>query len=343
MHLSSIHLRQYRSYDDVVFDFPADTTMIVGKNGTGKTNLLEAIYVLLTGRSFRDSDYDLTQHEKSWWTITGIVDGVEREIRYQDDRKQYRIGDTWYKRIPQSFALPVVLFEPDHLALIHGSPKKRRDYIDNLITQLSPQFRSVITRYDRILSQRNRLLKNKKVDEDQLFIWDMQLAAAASSVVSERRKIINIWNKNLSHEYTTIADKKNDISVVYYSSIDQDNYQQDIIKKLHQSRERDTLLGTTSVGTHRDDYEFFINDHSFVTTASRGEVRSLLLSLKHIETSTKEQYFNTAPLILLDDVLSEIDEVRQKHIVNNNQQSQIIITTVHTPKLHNHHIVKVNQ
>ena len=338
MHLSSIHLRQYRSYDDVVFDFPADTTMIVGKNGTGKTNLLEAIYVLLTGRSFRDSDYDLTQHEKSWWTITGIVDGVEREIRYQDDRKQYRIGDTWYKRIPQSFALPVVLFEPDHLALIHGSPKKRRDYIDNLITQLSPQFRSVITRYDRILSQRNRLLKNKTI-EDQLFIWDMQLAAAASSVVSERRKIINIWNKNLSHEYTTIADKKNDISVVYYSSIDQDNYQQDIIKKLHQSRERDRLLGITSVGVHRDDYEFFINNHSFITTASRGEVRSLVLGLKNIEMADKAHYFRQSPILLLDDVLSEIDDMRRDNIIQTNPTIQTIITTTHN--IDSHHTIVI--
>lgn len=339
MHLSSIHLRQYRSYDDVVFDFPADTTMIVGKNGTGKTNLLEAIYVLLTGRSFRDSDYDLTQHEKSWWTITGIVDGVEREIRYQDDRKQYRIGDTWYKRIPQSFALPVVLFEPDHLALIHGSPKKRRDYIDNLITQLSPQFRSVITRYDRILSQRNRLLKNKTIDEDELFIWDMQLATSANTIMVERQKIIALWNDKLSQEYSAIATTKSIIHTIYHSSVDQNNYHQDIIKRLHHSRDRDRLLGITSVGVHRDDYEFFINNHSFITTASRGEVRSLVLGLKNIEMADKAHYFRQSPILLLDDVLSEIDDMRRDNIIQTNPTIQTIITTTHN--IDSHHTIVI--
>ncbi len=326
MFLSSIHLRQYRSYTDAVFEFTPSVTMVTGANGAGKTNLLEAVYVLLTGSSFRDGDSDLLQHGATWWTLDGVVDGIEREVRY-DGAKSYRIGETWYKRLPKQFTMPVVLFEPDDLQLIHGSPRARRKYLDEWIMQTDRQYKSLIARYERIVAQRNKLLKSPRYDEDQLFIWDMQLAETATIIMQARRQVIDIWNNHLAEYYSAIAQTDTDITIQYHSKTPAENYYQHIIQQLHYYHERDRLIGSTSVGPHRDDYEFFIGGSSFITNASRGEVRSLLLSLKQLQRTQLEIIYHTAPLLLMDDVLSELDESRQKQLMAINDGQRILTST----------------
>lgn len=331
MVISNICLRQFRNYESKEFKLGDGTTIISGLNGTGKTNLLEAIHILLTGRSFRDSDDDLVQYNKTWWTVSGVIDGIEREVRFNGSSKSYRINEAWYKRLPKYFSLPVVLFEPDDLMLIHGSPKSRRHYLDERIVKTSPTYKKVLGKYDRVITQRNRLLKNMKYDEDQLFIWDMQLVELANNIVRERKMVIDGWNNALPSIYSHIAQKETIIKSVYHSKTPQRNYQQLLIRQLHESRERDKITGTTSIGPHRDDYEFYRDGRSFTTTASRGEIRSLMLCLKRYEVDELFVHYSRLPIILLDDVFSEIDEKRQHALFDLFDKNSIFITSTDYP------------
>ncbi len=332
MYLSKVHLKQFRSHADRVFSFDPGVTVISGPNGSGKTNILEAIYVLATGKSFRDSDEYLTQYTKNSWRVKGFVDDREREMRYTDNQRTFIDDGHNYKRFPVSGHLPVVLFEPDDLMLIHGSPQGRRRYIDMCITVLQPGYATVLRRYERTISQRNRLLKNSiKIDEDKLFVWDMLLTQQADVINRERLAYIAIWNQQLCEVYSQIAHKDSSLSVEYLSPIGtlSTNYKQALIHALKARYDRDIAVGATSVGPHRDDYRFLLNGKDFVTTASRGEVRSLVLALKQIEAIQMEQSTQSTPLLLLDDVFSELDTSRQEYLAKYYRNNQVIITTTH--------------
>lgn len=325
-------MRQFRSHSDKRFEFDSGITIISGPNGSGKTNILEAIYVLATSKSFRDNDEYLTQYDKEGWRIVGMVDGAQREMRYVDGVKSLTIDQKTYKRMPSLKRLPVVLFEPDDLMLIHGSPQHRRRYIDNCITAIQPSYASTLRRYDRIISQRNRLLKtSSSLDEDKLFVWDVLLTEQADIIARERQAYIEQWNNQLSEAYSLIANTPSDVSATYLSNPDtySKSYKQALINALKQRHERDLLVGSTSVGPHRDDYRFQLNSKDFITTASRGEVRSLVLALKQIEATQIEAKSQAPPLLLLDDVFSELDTKRQKYLALHYQKNQVIITTTH--------------
>lgn len=330
--MSEIHMRQFRSHGDKRFEFDSGITIISGPNGSGKTNILEAIYVLATSKSFRDNDEYLTQYDKEGWRIVGMVDGAQREMRYVDGIKSLTIDQKTYKRMPSLKRLPVVLFEPDDLMLIHGSPQHRRRYIDNCITAIQPSYASTLRRYDRIISQRNRLLKtSSSLDEDKLFVWDVLLTEQADKIARERQVYIEQWNNQLSEAYSLIANTPSDVSATYLSNPDtySKNYKQTLINALKLRHERDMVVGSTSVGPHRDDYLFKLNSKDFVTNASRGEVRSLVLALKQIEATQIEAKSQAPPLLLLDDVFSELDTKRQKYLALHYQKNQVIITTTH--------------
>lgn len=329
MHLSELHLHQFRSHHDVGFRFDSGVTMIVGQNGSGKTNLLEAVYVLASGSSFRDGDMYLAEYETDWWKIEGVVDGQPREVRYQNGVKQLRAGGKVLQRISPQARMPVVLFEPDDLRMIHGSPSGRRKYIDRVIAGTVYGYGATLRKYERILSQRNALLRSGATDHDTLFVLDIMLAEAAEKIVAARRDVIASWNLSLSEIYSHISSHETAVRADYISSVESQAYKQSFITRLKERLERDRLTGSTSVGPHRDDYEFYLNTKPFVTTASRGEVRSLLLALKYIETLVLDEKYATASLLLLDDVFSELDEVRQRLLSEYFCDHQVIITTTH--------------
>lgn len=326
MVIKKVHLRNFRNYEDRVFEFDPNITVITGPNGSGKTNILEAVYVLATGKSFRDNDPLLTRHGNDWWQVTGEIGGVAREVRFREGHKSYYMKENQYKRQPKQFAYPVVLFEPDHLQLIHGSPRSRRQFIDTTIAGLVPSYTTTLRTYERIIAQRNRLLKQPRVDADQLFIWDIQLAETAHLMFVQRQQVIDMWNTTLPEFYSHIAGNKTSIVVHYDSSAPAGTYKQSLIKRLHEHRERDTLLGTTSVGPHREDYSFDIDGSPFVSTGSRGEVRSLILAIVYANYEALRRHHNHQPLVLLDDVFSEFDEDRQKHLLSLFGDTPLIIT-----------------
>lgn len=329
MYLSKIALKQFRSYEDKSFSFDKSLTLITGNNGAGKTNLLEAVYVLLQGSSFRVNDRDMIRSDTAWWRIDGLIDGLPRQLRYQLDHrpaKQIVINET-PKRLMYGDRLPVVLFEPGDLQLVHGSPARRRDTIDTILSSLSQPYKTALGRYERALGQRNNALKQYgQSSDDLLFSWDVLLSEYGVTILQARYELVRKLNELLSAYYSQISGKTETVTVRYISSLPETVTSSQFIAGLHTKRQLDSLRGTTSIGPHRDDIEFFINTEPAKTSASRGEVRTLLLSLKIANAKLLHDTYDINPLILLDDVFSELDATRQSNLLSLTESNQVIIT-----------------
>lgn len=333
MKLSEITLRNFRSYTERQFVFSDDVTIITGRNGAGKTNLLEAIYLLFMGRSFRDADNDLIKHDENWFRVSGVVGDHHREIRYQPDqqvRKSIIVDDQPAKRFTYHHQLPVVLFEPDDMLMVHGSPSLRRGYLDDILVKTEPAYRTTLARYERALLQRNNLLKKGlalPALRDAVFVWDVALAEYGATIQAARTRLIEKLNRAISEIYSTIAAERHTVSLQYTAKVYGDN--QRLANSLAQNLESDRLRGTTTIGPHRDDVTFVLNGKPAKQTASRGEVRTLVLALKQFELRLLEVAFSKKPLFLLDDVLSELDRVRQTELLRQTHGIQKIITATH--------------
>lgn len=334
MVLSEVRLHQFRSHHEAVFQLDPAVTFIVGKNGAGKTNILEAIYILYAGKSFRDGDEDLIEFEHDWWRVEGVVDGITRDVRYQPAQqrsKQLHIDGANKGRLTYRQYLPVVLFEPDDLLMIHGSPSARRNYIDNCILSLLSSYRHTLAKYERSLLQRNNLLKNKQLSaaerKDNLFVWDVSLSELGAEIMKQRLSMIEKLNTGLSDTYSQIADTAQSLQLHYETKSHQPPSSSTLLQELHHSLAHDVLRGATTVGPHRDDIAFELNGVSAKTSASRGEIRSILLSLKTAEIDLYRDANGVIPLFLLDDVFSELDEGRQKRITSSKDVQTIITAT----------------
>ncbi len=332
MYLTELQLRQFRSHrnKDVVFD--PGITIITGPNGSGKTNILEAIYVLCAGKSFRDSDEHLGTYDTNWWKVTGQFGDQAREARYQDHHKSFVIDGKPQARLGQRSRLPVVLFEPDDLMMMHGAPSGRRKFIDRLCASLDTSYGSTLRRYERVVTQRNTLLRTSgALDRDALFVWDVMLAELAHSLTTGRLQVIEQWNQHLGSVYSQIAQRDCGVQVRYQTTISLNSYQHHLMQSLASHLERDRSTGSTSVGPHRDDIEFLLDGKSCATSASRGEIRSLVLALKQYEAVQLSDLYAFPPLILLDDVFSELDTTRQQQLLEFSS-SQMFITTTNSSR-----------
>jgi DNA replication and repair protein RecF len=329
--IKNLRVQHLRSHDTFMIEFSPEVTIITGANGSGKTSLLEAIYVSLQGSSFKGSDSDLLKKETTWWRIDiSFDDEVNRVVKFDPEkatsRKQFIIDDKTTARIPAKLKYPVVLFEPEDLRLLHGSPARRRQFIDRFISQLNPLYGPALRKYERSLKQRNNLLKNALISNDELFAWNISLAEHGSFIIEQRIAFIEKINQNLGTLYQEIAGTHDDVSI-HYSHTFVGDIKQKLLNELHTHLERDRYLGNTSVGPHRHDVAFEINTSSALTVASRGEVRTIVLALKFLEVAIIEQLIGKQPIILLDDVFSELDANRQQLLTSQLKGHQIIITS----------------
>lgn len=341
--VKTLHVRHIRSHVEYAIEFSPEVTIITGANGSGKTSLLEAVYVSLQGTSFRGTDGDLLQKESPWWKIDVILnDQQARTIKFDPEktigRKKFVIDSKTSARIPVKQKYPVVLFEPEDLRLLHGSPARRRQFIDRFISQLNPLYGPSLRKYERALKQRNNLLKHAYISDDQLFAWNIALAEHGAYVIEQRIAFIEQLNQNLAALYQDIAGTQDDVSI-HYSHTFVGDTKQKLLNELHAHLERDRYLGSTSVGPHRHDVIFQINNSPALSIASRGEARTIVLALKFLEVEIIEKLTDKAPVILLDDVFSELDANRQKLLTSQLKGHQIIITsaTSHAGK-HLHHV-----
>ena len=341
--VKTLHVKHIRSHTEYNIEFSPEVTIITGANGSGKTSLLEAVYLSLQGTSFRGSDKDMLQKESPWWKIDSILDDQQiRTIKFDPEkvtsRKQFVIDGKTTARIPAKLKHPVVLFDPEDLRLLHGSPARRRQFIDRFISQLNPLYGPSLRKYERALKQRNNLLKNSYVQDDQLFAWNIALAEHGAYIIEQRIAFTEQLNQNLSSLYQDIAGTHDDVSI-HYSHTFVGDIKQKLLNELHAHLERDRYLGSTSVGPHRHDVIFEINNSPALSVASRGEARTIVLALKFLEVDIIEQLTGKTPIVLLDDVFSELDATRQKLLTSQLKGHQIIITSATSHAgAHLHHV-----
>lgn len=337
MPVREVRLSNVRSYDLFSTEFDPGVTLILGRNGTGKTTLLEAVYFLLSGTSFRGRDRDMIAHDSTRADLLLIDDDdTERRASLQLDsydkiKKSFIFESKTAARLPAKARRPVVMFEPDELRYLSSSPERRRQFFDAFLARLYPEYRVVLNRYQRILLQRNELLKRReqieaKSWEDQLFTWDIKFSETAEHITELRRNFIVTANQHLSRIYSEIAKAKHVINLSYLSRISADNYRQKLLDNLHANRIADSYRGYTSIGPHRDDFGVYLDSHLAGEVASRGEMRSIMLALKLLEIELQKELTGQAPLILLDDVFSELDTTREQHLVRSLKGYQTIIT-----------------
>jgi DNA replication and repair protein RecF len=330
MIFTDIRLQNFRSYIDTSFELGQGVTIVVGPNAAGKTNLIEALMLVAAGTTYK-SEADAISQGKNWARIdVHTKDNDQRTVILKNNdglSKEYEVEQKKYKRLPYIKKQPVVLFEPNDLWLIHGDPSGRRKFIDEFLGQMEEGYKTSLNRYKKVLAQRNALLKNNPKDEKQFFVWNVRLAEQAAEVVKKRIELVTEINKNLSKIYCQIAKSDINIEVKYTSKTPLQNYSTNLLKNLEKSIQTDIARGFTGQGPHRDDLEFEIEGKQNASQSSRGETRSLILALKLIQLELFEQKLCVRPLLLLDDVFSELDGQRRKSLTNYLKKYQTIITT----------------
>ena len=237
------------------------------------------------------------------------------------------ISDKKNKRLPKKNKYPIILFLPSDLNLISHSPGRRRDYYDRIFSQFNEQYAVSLSKYEKALKQRNELLKEDNLSQDKLFSWNIMLSKYGTNIYKLRKQYINEINQQLTDVYRSIANNQDEINIIYKSDLknpSSDSY----LKQLEDNFTKDSYLGHTSFGIHRDDYIFYFNHKPADGSASRGETRSVILALKFTEANLLKQKNNQTPVILLDDVFSELDEARRKSLIKNFKNNQVIITSV---------------
>jgi DNA replication and repair protein RecF len=331
--LNNIRLQNFRSYTEESIDFGPGVNIIVGPNASGKTNLLEAILILCQGTSYRASSAQLVQHKKNWAKIQSNVSGSQRVVRIKTNNsdqaeKTMEINNTVYKRLPVNKRIPAVLFEPGHLQMVIGPPEHRRNFLDNILDQTVIGYPALRNNYKRILQQRNALLKQGVGSNKSMFVWDIKLTETAAKVVKARQSLVNQMNTDISDIYRLLSKKQTKIHLKYKTGSSQiNNYNSWLLKKLEESAEIDRLRGFTANGPHRDDIVFLFDQREAQQVASRGETRTLLLALKNFELKILESTNKSKPILLLDDVFSELDGQRRKALTEFLSPYQTFITT----------------
>lgn len=330
--ITDLRLQHFRSYTDSSFEFVPGVNIIVGPNASGKTNLLEALLVLGRGVSYRVQDSrELIEFEQDWLRIDSHDDlNNSRTIKIHTQptyEKSFEINSKVYKWLPLQHQTPIVLFEPNHLRLLHGGPDQRRDYLDDFLERIQPGFGQVRRQYKRTVQQRNHLLKQMPASYSQVFPWDIKLSQLAGQLVRARHELINRINEQLPRIYCELSQKNTQVEVVYMGGWDPAVYEASLLKKLEARFNEDVLRGFTAHGPHREEFQTRFNNRDASEVASRGEIRTAILALKIIETSIIESTQEHAPLLLLDDVFSELDGSRRHSLTQFVKPYQTIITT----------------
>ena len=328
MIIKAIKLTNFRNHSSYGFECDNNTSLILGENGCGKTSVLEAIYISTRGKSFRATDTEIIKTNTPFYRIElEYKNGENIVVTYDGKIKFFHILDKKFRRLPKKNKYPVVLFLPSDLNLISHSPSRRRDYFDRIFSELNNNYNDYLSRYEKALKQRNELLKNPKINCNMLFSWNLLLAKYGTSLLNLRKKFVQEFNEYLTPTYRSIAKNQDKIKITYKTEINQLN-ESTYLNILENNYKKDLYLGHTSFGVHRDDYLFYFNHKLADGSASRGETRSIILALKFIEAKLIYEKQRKKPIILLDDVFSELDSTRRECLIKNFQDHQVIITSV---------------
>jgi len=327
--VKTLSLKNFRSHGEFLLDCNKPMTLVIGENGSGKTSVLEAIYLALRGKSFKGVDMEMCKRGEEYYRVElGKVDGSGVVVRWSGKR-EFEIDDKKTWRLPKKNRYPVILFESDDLYLVGSGPARRRNYFDKLLSQANEKYSVALAKYSKALRQRNDLLKRETVAGDDLFAWNVMLARYGVALSATRREFVEKVNQRLTGAYREIAHNEDSAEIrLEHRAMDESEY----LAELTRLFEKDRRVGHTTFGVHLDDWVFWFNGKKADGSASRGEVRSMILALKFIEARLVQEETGKSPLVLLDDIFSELDEARQKHLINNFGAYQVIISGTKVPE-----------
>lgn len=338
MIIKSIELKNFRNYEDLNISFDAGTNILYGDNAQGKTNILEAAYLCGTTKSHKGSkDKEMIKFDRQEAHIRTVVvkkqPGSNQEKEYQIDMhlKNNRSKGIAINRVPIKKAselfgiLNMVFFSPEDLNIIKNGPAERRRFLDSELCQLDKIYLADLTNYNKILNQRNKLLKDMvyRPDlKDTLSVWDMQLIETGKKIIRRRKQFIEELNEIVYQLHYKLSGEKEELLLSYEPNIE-DIFFED---ELSRAKVKDMKLCQTTVGPHRDDMLFSIKGVDIRKFGSQGQQRTSALSLKLSEIELVKQSIHETPILLLDDVLSELDSNRQNYLLNSIHETQTLIT-----------------
>ena len=332
MYIESLELKNFRNYEDLSIVLDPGTNILYGDNAQGKTNVLEAIYLCGTTKSHRGSkDKEMIRFDQDESHIRMMVkkDGVSHKIDMhlkKNKAKGIAIDGIPIRKAAELFGIVnLVAFSPEDLNIIKNGPAERRRFLDSEICQLSRLYMIELANYNKVVAQRNKLLKEISFSgrmADTLEIWDEQMVRYGTSIISERKKFISRLNDILSEIHQNLTGGKEQILITYEPNVSEEAFSEE----LKAGRERDLRFGQSYTGPHRDDFCVRVNDIDIRKYGSQGQQRTAALSLKLAEIRLVEEEIHDTPVLLLDDVLSELDGSRQNYLLQSIHSIQTLIT-----------------
>lgn len=335
MQVDNIALKHFRNHNKSEYKFNPKITLITGTNGSGKTSILEAIYLLATGKSPKATyDVDLIQHDKTYASIKGEIENeedsysIEINILRNDDESHLSSKKIKVNKSPKAVAylatvFNCVMFSPEDIQLLTGSPANRRRYMDLLLSQAFKRYRKNLSNYVKAVRQRNKVLEmmnEMHQGYDQIEFWDDKILKFGVEIAQDRadfttfvKTSVDSMSDKLNHDKNTweFMHKVNEISQ----------------ERIDKYKDKEIAAKTTLIGPHRDDFSVLLNNKNAAEFASRGQQRTIVLALKLIEISFLEKIRQERPILLLDDIFSELDEIHRNAVINVIDRQQTIITT----------------
>lgn len=332
MYLKNLKLRNFRSYDELDISFNNNVNILFGENGVGKTNIVEAIYLLCTGKSHRDNrEADLLKINSKWMRVRGECirrDGTHTVdmVAQKGQKKRILVNGLAISKISEMLGhISGVIFSPEDLNLVKEGPAERRRFMNIELSQVSRNYFYALNKYNQVLEQRNKLLVSGG-KEDSIDVWDTLLAKQAVPIIEARRKFCANISPIAENNYAYISSEKEKLSCIYKSVAIGNDIEGEIRQKLYENRDMDMKRGFTSVGPHKDDIVIRLGDTDLRYFGSQGQQRTATLALKLSEMELMKQDIGEYPILLLDDVLSELDENRQRLLLTKIKDVQTIIT-----------------
>ena len=342
MFIKSISLQNYRNYKNLSLDFDPKTNIFYGDNAQGKTNILEAVYVSGTTRSHKSAkDRELiyfgeeAAHLCTIMARTGLDHKIDLHLR-KNKTKGIAIDGIPIRKASELFGLVhFVFFSPEDLCIIKNGPSERRRFIDSELCQLDKVYLHELANYNKIVLQRNKLLKEIHFRQDYrevLEILDLQLIKYGREIIRRRTLFVQELNEIIQEIHQKLSGGQEQIVLGYEANVQEDQLEQ----KLQDHMDRDIHLKTTTAGPHRDDLSFLVNDIDIRKFGSQGQQRTAALSLKLSEIELVKRRVHDTPVLLLDDVLSELDSSRQNYLLNSIENIQTLITCTGLDEFINH-------
>lgn len=340
MKVKEIQLSNFRNYNNLTLKPNREINIFLGKNASGKTNILEAISMLISGKSFRTSrDRELIQFDKDYFQIDALI-----EKNFLDKDYYLRLGHRQKKDIKINLSnintlkelrkdSPLVVFMPEDLEIIKEGPSLRRKFFDEAIGGVDKIYKYNLSKYNKILSEKNELLKfrNQRLDQRLLFdAYNIQLASIGAYLIHRRKEYLEEFNEKVYKIHQYISEDKEEIHIKYVNPHVEKNTMKEIeaglLEELREALKNDLFRRTSTKGPQRDEYDIFINDILLKQFGSQGQQRSTVLSMKLTELNLSKKYLKTDPILLLDDVFSELDKERRKKLIDSLEGIQVFIS-----------------